>query len=96
MKASLIFYHKDFIANRYVVELVIYEVMDIKSYPDKIKYGLICKDLTTGAFVLMDNHFPKGPHVHINQHEATYVYINNDRLIEDFKKLVWEELGVKL
>ena len=44
----------------------------------------------------MDNHFPKGPHVHINQHEATYVYINNDRLIEDFKKLVWEELGVKL
>lgn len=96
MKASLIFYHKDVVANRFVIELVIYEISDIEKYPDKIKYGLICKDLKTGEQILMDNHFPKGPHIHVRQHEMPYVYINQDVLVEDFKKLVEEELGVKL
>lgn len=96
MKALLIYYYKNRIANRFVVELVIYEVENIKKYPDKIKYGLICKDLKTGQFVLMDNHFPKGHHIHICQEEKPYVYINNETLVDDFKKRVLEELGVHL
>jgi hypothetical protein len=44
----------------------------------------------------MDNHHPKGPHMHINDKEYAYEYISDDRLIEDFEKLVLNHLGVKL
>jgi hypothetical protein len=39
--------------------------------PDGIEYGLICKDLKTGDSVLVDNHHPKCPHVHINDREIS-------------------------
>ncbi len=65
-------------------------------YPDGIKYGLICKDLKTGSFVLLDNHHPKGPHIHINENEFSYTYVNDEQLIEDFQNWVLKELGVKL
>ena len=44
----------------------------------------------------MDNHHPKGPHVHVNDTEFTYDYVSDDQLIEDFKMLVLKELGLKL
>lgn len=44
----------------------------------------------------MDNHHPKGPHVHINDRELSYAFVNDEQLIKDFQKLVFEELGVKL
>jgi hypothetical protein len=44
----------------------------------------------------MDNHHPKGPHIHINDDESDYEYISDDKLIEDFEKLVLQHLGVKL
>lgn len=44
----------------------------------------------------MDNHHPKGPHTHINELELVYEYVNDEILIEDFKKIVLKELGVKL
>jgi hypothetical protein len=79
-----------------VVELSIHEVGKSSKYPDGIKYGLICKDLKSGEFVLLDNHHPKGPHVHVNDQEFSYEYVGDDKLIEDFEKLVLKELGVKL
>ena len=63
---------------------------------DGIKYGLICKDLKTGNYVLMDNHHPKGPRVHINDQEFSYEYKNDEKLILDFQNWVLKELGVKL
>ena len=96
MKAHLRFYSKSKIQNRYVVELSIYEVGKSAKYPDGIKYGLICKDLKSGDFVLLDNHHPKGPHVHVNDREFDYEYANDEKLIEDFQLLVLKELGVKL
>ncbi len=96
MKAHLRYYIKNQIRNRYVIELSIYDVGKSAKYPDGIKYGLICKDLKVGNYVLLDNHHPKGPHVHINDREFTYEYISDDKLIEDFEKLVLKELGVKL
>ena len=84
------------IQDRYVVEVSIYEFAKSKKYPDGIKYGLICKDLKTGDYVLMENHHPKGPHVHVNDREFAYDYSNDDKLIEDFEMLVLKELGVKL
>jgi hypothetical protein len=96
MKARLRFYLKNVLHGRYVVELSIHEVGASSKYPDGIKYGLICKDLKTGDYVLLDNHHPKGPHVHVNEREFAYAYANDDKLIADFEKLVLKELGVKL
>lgn len=96
MKAHLRYYTKNKVQNRYVVELSIYEVGKSSKYPDGIKYGLICKDLKTGEFVLLDNHHPKGPHVHINDREFSYEYVDDEKLIEDFQMFVLQELGVKL
>jgi hypothetical protein len=96
MAAILRYYSKNRIRDRYVVELAIHEVGKSSKYPDGIKYGLICKDLKTGTYVLMDNHHPKGPHVHINSREFGYDYRGDDKLIEDFETLVFRELGVKL
>ncbi len=96
MKAHLKYYLKNKVHDRYIVELSIFDVCKSSQYPDGIKFGLICKDLKTGNFVLLDNHHPKGPHVHINDREFNYDYVNDDRLISDFEVLVFKELGVKL
>lgn len=96
MKAHLRYYAKNRLQNRYVIELSIYEVGKSRQYPDGIKYGLICKDLKTDDHVLMDNHHPKGPHIHINEEEFKYEYVDDEQLIGDFEKLVLKHLGVKL
>lgn len=96
MKAHLRFYVKNNIQGRYVLELSIHEIGKSVKYPDGIKYGLICKDLKTGHYVLMDNHHPKGPHIHVNDNEYSYTYTNDNKLIKDFQNLVLQELGVNL
>ncbi len=96
MKARLRYYAKNRLHDRYVMELSIYDVGVSAKYPDGIRYGLICKDLKGGSFVLLDNHHPKGPHMHIDDKEFPYVYVSDEKLIEDFKKLALKELGVKL
>jgi len=42
-----------------------------------IKYGLICKDLKADSYVLMDNHYPKGPHFHVNDPGFLYEYVKD-------------------
>jgi hypothetical protein len=96
MKAHLRYYVKNKLQGRYMVELSIHEVGKSAQYPDGIKYGLICKDLRTGDFVLMDNHHPKGHHQHINDSESPYAYVSDEKLIEDFENPVLTHLGVKL
>jgi len=96
VKAHLRYHSKNIVQGHYLVELSIHEVQKSDSYPDGVKYGLICKDLRSGNYVLMDNHHPKGPHVHINESELDYEYVNDDQLINDFKRFVLLELGVKL
>ena len=96
MKAHLRYYVKNRIHERYVVELSIHDVGKSIQYPDGIKYGLICKDLKTGKVVLMDNHHPKGPHVHLDKEESHYEYVSDEKLIEDFEALVAKHIGIKL
>jgi len=96
MKAKLRYYEKARIKNRYIVELSIYEVGELIRYPDKIKYALICKDLISGEYVLFDNHHPKGPHMHINDTEFPYHFIDENKLIKDFRKTVQKVLEVRL
>jgi hypothetical protein len=78
------------------MELTIHDVGRSARYPDGVKYGLLALDLKSGKRVLMDNHRPKGPHVHLDDRELVYDYRGDDRLIEDFKRLVQEHLGVTI
>lgn len=96
MKAVLKYSNKLTIKNRYVLHLTIHEVNDIKNYPDRIKYGLICIDTKTNKKVLLDNHHPKGPHVHIDEIELPYEFIDEETLIEDFKRMVFDHLEIKI
>jgi hypothetical protein len=96
MKAILKYSQKLILKNRYVIHLTIHEVSDSKKYPDGIKYGLICADTKSGRKVLLDNHHPKGPHIHLDDLELPYEFIDEDTLIDDFKKLVLEHLEIKI
>ena len=78
------------------MELSIFELSESDRYPVGIKYGLVFHDLETEKFLLFDNHHPKGPHVHINDLEFGYKYVSDEKLIEDFSELVFQEFGVKL
>ncbi len=78
------------------MELTIHEVGHSARYPDGIKYGLLMVDLQTGKKVLMDNHHPKGHHLHIDETERPYEYRGDDELIEDFKRFVLDHMGVAI
>lgn len=96
MRATLVYWHKARLQGRYVLEMEIHKVGRSKKYRDGIKYGLILIDLRSGKKVLMDNHHPKGPHVHLNNRELSYEYVDEGKLIKDFKTLVLEHMGVKI
>lgn len=96
MKAILRIQEKYRFKDRYVIEMSLYEVDEKQRYPHGVKYGLICIDTNTGHKVLMDNHHPKGDHIHLNEKEISYAFTSPEKIIVDFKKLVLEHLGVKL
>lgn len=96
VKAKLLYQHKAEIQYRYLVELILHQVGKSKHYPDGLKYSLICFDKKTESRVLMDNHHPKGHHVHIDNSQLSYSFTNSDKLFEDFKRIVLENMGVKL
>ncbi|MCT4641505.1 MAG: hypothetical protein N4A33_04350 [Bacteriovoracaceae bacterium] len=94
-KSRIIYHLKEEIKNKYIMELKIHAVDD-KRYEHRVKYSLLMINPKTQKKVLMDNHHPKGPHFHLNEDEFDYEYRNDDKLIEDFKKLVLQHFGVKL
>lgn len=96
MRARRLFWQKSRLQDRYVLELSIHEVGDPVKYPNGIKYGLICVDLATGKKVIMDNHHPKGPHIHLNEQQHHYSFKDVQTLMNDFRRLVLEHLEVKL
>lgn len=96
MQGRQLFWQKSRLHDRYIVELNIYEVGDPVKYPDGVKYRLACVDLVTDKKVLMDNHHPKGPHIHLNSTELPYLFLNVSILMMDFKRIVLEHLEVRL
>jgi len=96
MRAKLLYWHKARLHGHYILEMSIHEVEKSKRYPNGSKYGLIFKDLKTDRYILMDNHHPKGPHIHINDRELAYEFVDEDKLITDFKELVLVNMGVKI
>lgn len=96
MKATLIYWHKARLQGRYILELKLHRVETSVRCPEGVRFRLICLDERTGHRVLMDNHHPKGPHIHVNDAESPYRYIDEDRLIRDFSAFVFEFMGVKI
>ncbi|MFH1727313.1 MAG: DUF6516 family protein [Pseudomonadota bacterium] len=92
----MVYKHKAELKSRYIIELVLHDVGKSKKYPDGLKYSLICFDKKTKMKILMDNHHPKGHHIHIGKNEIRYNFKNSDKLFNDFKIIVFENLGVKI
>ncbi|MCY4524492.1 MAG: hypothetical protein OXB84_07125 [Halobacteriovoraceae bacterium] len=95
-KAVLVYELKEIIRRHYVLEQKIYAIGSDKRFPDGIKYRLVLIDSRTGNKVLMDNHHPKGHHVHLGEVQIPYEYKDEIKLIEDFKQFVFQHMGVKL
>jgi hypothetical protein len=96
MKAKLLYKHKARIGARYIIELSLHQIPKSKRYTDGIKYRMNCYDEKTQFKMLMDNHHPKGHHIHIGKSQHAYEFISIDQLIDDFKKNVHETMGVKI
>lgn len=96
MKANLIRHEKFIVRRRYIVEISVHQMPKSARYRDGLKWGLICLDQATGQRVLMDNHHPKGPHIHIDDDELPYDFRSLDQLVSDFRRLIVEHMGVQI
>lgn len=96
MKAVLVRHEKFIVRRRYLIEISVHQVPRSNSYKDGLKWGLICVDRVSGKKVLMDNHHPKGPHIHIDDDEMPYSFSGLDKLVKDFRQLITEHMGVQI
>ena len=97
MKATLVRYEKFIVRRRYTIEISVYQVVgQAERYPDGLKWGLICVDRDSGKRVLMDNHHPKGPHLHLDDNEVPYEFVGLDQLVTDFRRIVTQHMGVQI
>lgn len=96
MKAQLVRHEKFIVRRRYLIEISIHQLPKSDKYRDGLKWGLICMDQQTDKKVLMDNHHPKGPHIHIDEDEMPYDFKGLDQLVADFRKLIVEHMGVNI
>lgn len=88
MKAKLVFQEKRFVHHTAsgaagIVEIRVLEVPKSKDYPHGRKFSLF---LTVNGEIIVgiDNHKPKGPHLHLGDQELPYLYRTNSKLIADF------------
>ena len=66
-----------------IAELKIWRVPKSKEYPRGVKFSLF---LVSNGQVLVgiDNHRPKGPHLHLGGQELPYLFQNEQDLVSDF------------
>jgi len=95
MSSELIEYFKQSIDGKYVMEIKVWRVSD-ERYQLGLKFSLIFIDPRSGKRVLIDNHYPKKPHLHIDDVEHPYKFKDTTTLIDDFKKQVESHFGVEL
>lgn len=88
MKADPIHREKRILVHRVtrdlaIAEIKIWRVLKSEHYPDGLKYSLF---LVAGGEVLVgiDNHKPKGPHLHLGDRELPYQFRNDAILLSDF------------
>lgn len=73
-----------------ILEVVVWQVGVSKDYPEGIKFRAWFSEKGTTIFGL-DNHKPKGPHLHIREIEIGYVFRGTDSLMEDVTAMIKKE-----
>ena len=98
VKAKILFYEKQYIGKSFILEMVIWEVPQRVRFrfPSGLKYKLILVNCKTGRRVLMDNHHPKGHHIHLDEAEFIYDFEGIEQLVKDFKIFCMKHLGVSI
>lgn len=87
-KAKPIFREKRIVSNQNtgdiaIVEIKIWSIPKSKHYPIGQKFSLFL--ISRGKIVVgIDNHKPKGPHLHLGNKELTFEYSTVDKLLADF------------
>lgn len=92
MKAEALFREKRIVMNRKTgelatAELKIWKVPKSTDYPASRKYSLFLVS-NREVVVGIDNHKPKGPHLHLGNREYSYEYLDDEILLDDFWSLV--------
>ncbi|MFI5365046.1 MAG: hypothetical protein ACHQ4J_05440 [Candidatus Binatia bacterium] len=92
MKARLVFHEKRLVWSTSlnsagVVELKVWEVPRSEKYPAGRKLSLFLV-AQGGVLVGVDNHKPKGPHLHVGKEERPFHYTDDNQLLNDFWALV--------
>src|SRR5262249_18411006 len=92
MKARLLFHEKRLLLHRKsndygIMEIKIWKVERNQHYPDAKKFSLflVSKQETV---IGIDNHKPKGPHLHMGNVEVIYDYQSDEKLLSDFFEFI--------
>ena len=70
-----------------IAELKVWKVPKSQHYEIGKKFSLFLV-LRGRVIVGIDNHKPKGPHLHLGGEEVAYRYLDDDQLLKDFWDLV--------
>jgi len=73
-----------------IFEIVIWQVPSSFEYPTGVKYRIWLSEDSQTIFGI-DNHKPKGHHLHVGDVEMPYVYRGVDKLRKDAAKLIRQE-----
>lgn len=72
-----------------VCEVKIWQLPESDKYPFGLRYSLFCVDVVSKKVLIgYDNHYPKGPHIHVGNSEMIYVFSGYEKLLDDF----WSEV----
>ncbi len=74
------------------MEIKVWRIEDGR-YPHNLKYSLVFIERQTKRKVLMDNHFPKKPHLHLDNTEIAYEFSTVATLLDDFRTYVLQHFG---
>ena len=96
MKAILVWHEKFIVKRRYLIEISVHQIPRSDRYKDGLRWRLICIDQATEKRVLMDNHHPKSPHIHIDNDEMPFDFTGLDELVDEFRRLITEHMGVQI
>ena len=84
-KATLIFYAKDALSDGFIVEIRIWRLPELtKERPHGLKYSLFY-GRPGERWVGYDNEKGKGDHKHIRGVESIYEFVDEEKLISDFR-----------
>ena len=82
---ALVLHQKLSLASGLLTERKIWRITQLDRYPLGFKYRLALVNPKTREVVLLyDNHWPKGPHVHWDGKERSYVFTGLEKLLQDF------------